>query len=139
MDAIYDFDPSSVIDWPQEAQKRLLPLQRGREIEVIENIGNGWAYGRLVGNPHVLGLFPTSYGLPMPKYQEMMQQAFLATEERMHTTKTMQTQGLVQQAPLQTQGLVQQAPLQTQGLAQQTPYPDGAKDETEEDGDCSQS
>lgn len=67
---LYDFD-IMVTGWPFGQQQRPLPFSKGQEIEVVQDFGGGWAWGK-IGQQQ--GLFPMNYVLPMPKYQEIMQQ-----------------------------------------------------------------
>lgn len=69
--ALSAFEPS-VLGWPLGSPQRPLPLQRGQEVELVEDLGDGWARGRHVGTSPFMGLFPKSVVVSLAKYHEML-------------------------------------------------------------------
>lgn len=78
--AVYDFDPVST-GWPFGASQRPLPFSRGQEIEIIQDFGGGWAWGKVAGMQALQGLFPMNYVLPIAKYHEIMQRSLMAAQK----------------------------------------------------------
>lgn len=126
--AICDFDPST-IGWPPAAPQRPLPLQRGQEIEVVQDTGSGWTWGRPVGNPTMFGLLPTNYILPLSLYQDML--------ERVSAQAAQAAQTSAAALPSSATAL-SSSTTALPASASALPMAE-AGDDDEEEGDCSQS
>jgi len=158
--AICDFDPAC-IGWPPQASQRPLPLRRGQELEVVQDVGSGWSWGHSVDNSGMLGLFPTSYALPLSRYKEMLEAAADADRRRAEATAAAAVLQQ-QQQPQQPQPQLQSRPAAQPVLAQSSllqsaqgqsgvpgprlsledmrgSLPPAASADDEEDGDCAQS
>jgi translation initiation factor 3 subunit I len=86
--AIYDFDPAAAA-WPTKSPHKPLALNRGQEVTLIQDVGQGWALGRcqgFPGQPERQGLYPTNYVMPYAKYAEMFAAAQAAQAQAYKTT-----------------------------------------------------
>lgn len=134
--ALYDFDPATT-GWPFGAQQRPLPFRRGQEIDVIQDFGSGWAWGRHATSPTLQGLFPMNYTLPVAKYHEICQAYLAAAASKVATLDATSPapRGLDLKAAASPE-VVPSSPPQTSlsSLSMMAPA-----DDAEEEGDCSQS
>mmetsp|Transcript_127521 Transcript_127521/g.207731 ORF Transcript_127521/g.207731 Transcript_127521/m.207731 type:complete len:287 (-) Transcript_127521:310-1170(-) len=134
--ALYDFDPATT-GWPFGAQQRPLPFRRGQEIDVIQDFGSGWAWGRHATSPALQGLFPMNYTLPVAKYHEICQAYLAAAASKAATLDATSPapRGLDLKAAASPE-VVPSSPPQTSLSSLTVTAP---ADDAEEEGDCSQS
>eukprot|EP00435_Cladocopium_sp_Y103_P057334 s452_g19.t1 len=66
--ALFDFEPTSLTDWPFTRQKPLA-FKTGQVVEVVYDDGSDWLLGHLASLPEMVGYFPKDYVVSVEEYE----------------------------------------------------------------------
>mmetsp|Transcript_12396 Transcript_12396/g.20337 ORF Transcript_12396/g.20337 Transcript_12396/m.20337 type:complete len:110 (+) Transcript_12396:80-409(+) len=71
--ALFDFEPSSLTNWPFTRQKPLA-FKTGQVVEVVYDDGSDWLLGHLPCLPEMVGYFPKDYVVSVEEYEELLKE-----------------------------------------------------------------